>query len=331
MKSPHGIPARCDIGLVCYRTYGSQRHQSQKYQAKKSLFAVSAYTEFVPDSYASGKPILTPLIHITDIVTSIPMAGIIPLVQAVCAEVFCAYRHWQSPYMKIQKGLVNIGNLIIDPKTNKPKAITNEKELMYMFNEHFSAPALVMDITEGRARIPSITMFANTSMYRTLSNIFKKFFCVTHNDPLEIIGKNPSQSIIGTSNVSNIIKESDYIDSRYIDYLNMVNALGYDDRVSQLFMKYVLDPIKETEVIKSVVENTSFTYLNNEVLLNGQFLRFLVDAISTHVNIINPMNNNVINNVDIKSLLDNTYSSGPILAGNNYTMPNVNSTFRYQF
>jgi len=332
-RDPSGIPARCDIGFICYKQQqnslmGGGGRNDQHNASKKPLFAVSGYTEFVPDTTIGGKVKFTPVVHISNIVTRLLFPGIIPLAISVAAEVFLSWQVWQLPYKRIKKGSVNIGNLAIDGKDGKPKMVTNEKELNYMFMEQMTAPALVLDVVEGRPRIPALAMF-NPGSANELSDLFKKFLCIESDGHLDVL--NTSQmiaSLIGTCQASNIVPNTDTIDTRYIDYLNVVNQIGYDDITATLFMKYGLDILKKTEIIKAVTSESDFTNLCNEMQIDGGFLQMVVENIAQFVKIINPMNDG-IRRVDIQGLNRSTYSAQSIMATRGGGM-NVPRSYNYQ-
>jgi hypothetical protein len=248
---------------------------------------------------------------------------LLPLISGVAAETFAAYRLWQLPYRNLKKGAPNIGNYTIDPKTNKPITLKTEQELNIFFSEYFTEPVIVFDVTEGRARIPGLALFTINNFRSQLVTEFSKFFNAEIQDPsgVQIVNGTPSVDIIGYTEIKGLVSGEDIIDTRYVDYLNVLNMIGYEERVSQLFWKYGLDPIKRCELLRSITSNIRFTHLNYEVILNGHILEDVVSMLSQHIHIINPVNNQLTQSIDIRNLLSNSYGSGPIMGGRRTPIP----------
>jgi hypothetical protein len=321
-NSPHGIMARHDIGFTCYLVSKMNRHDALELADKQELFSCIGYTEVVPNNTGQGMK-FAPVIHVSDIIAPFMTPRLLPLISGVTAETFAAYRLWQLPYRNLKKGAPNIGNYTIDPKTNKPITLKTEQEVNIFFSEYFTEPVIVFDVTEGRARIPGLALFTINNFRSQLVTEFSKFFNAEIQDPsgVQIVNGTPSVDIVGYTEIKGLVSGEDIIDTRYVDYLNVLNMIGYEERVSQLFWKYGLDPIKRCELLRSITSNIRFTHLNYEVILNGHILEDVVSMLSQHIHIINPVNNQLTQSIDIRNLLSNSYGSGPIMGGRRTPIP----------
>lgn len=322
--SPREINPRCDFGFICSisnETDSRFKNQERNYSNRQKLFAVSAFVEFVPDNadlFMQGQsvPKFTPLVRITEIISLIPTEAIIPLVLSLCAEIFCTYNSWQSPYRIIKKGSPNIGGLIIDPKTNKPSTI-GEKDVNGFFNTFFNPPALSIDLNSNFNFIPGLP---NITTPGGMIDAFCNFLKTPITEPGPIADIFFSE-IIGTAEVKGIT-ERDIIDSRYLDFLNISNVIGYNEKVSKLLYRYE-DPFERSNTISELITDFRKNSVNYCAVINNSFLKLFSRVIAPHVSMVSNINHRmpVVNNNLLKN---NVYQQAPMMNngfGKNYANP----------
>lgn len=326
--SPREIHPRMDFGFVCnistgFRNGGPENNYNSNYVNRSKWFAVSAFVEFVPDSadismsgFSQNLPKFTPLIRITDIVSLIPSEVIIPLVLSLSAEIFCAYNIWQQPHRIIKKGMPNIGGLLMDPKTGKPSSI-GEKDVNGFFNTFFNPPALAIDLSSNFNFIPGLSQIIRPGgLNDTFSNFLK-----TNIYGGQPIGSLFFSEIAGNADIKGLTSD-DVIDSRQLDYLNLCNLIGYNEKVAKLLYRYE-DPMERANIIQELVTDFRKTSMCYVAVLNSDFITKLSSIIAPYIN----MSSNVsrtIPTINSNLLKNNSYQNTPTLSGFNKNQFNYN-------
>lgn len=322
-NSPHGVIGRVDSGFICYiaKGYKPTIKGTIEYTDKIPLFAVGGFAElwakqsigfgFQPTHY--NEKIINPIVRITEIISSIPSPKIIPLILSICGEMFGTYQIWQLPYRTIKKNGPDIGNLILDPKTGKPVKIKTEEELNYVFSNLMNNATIAIDICDGKARIPGIEyLTASAQSLTEIINTFNQF--LNTNLPIELVGKVLFQEFVGTCEVKGMVEGEDIIDSRYVDYLNVIALTGSGQNAEQL--KYrVGDPKIRVNTITSLVNNFRPQTMAFVTALNPKLITMMSQAISSRVNLINPLTRSITPQIDTSILDQFSYTGGPALSG----------------
>jgi len=315
--SPRRVQPRMDFGFVCNISSGyKQSINGPVYTNRSKWFGVSAFVEFVPDStdifsgmnnFNQAIPKFTPLIRITDIISLIPSEIIIPLVLSLSAEIFCAYNTWQTPYRILKKGSPNIGQLIIDPKTNKPSNIT-EKDVNGFFNTFFNPPVLAIDLGSNFNFIPGLSYI---TLPGGLSNVFNSFLKtkVADNNPISTIF---FSEIVGSAEIKGLSSD-DVIDSKYLDYLNLCNLIGYNEKVAKLLYRYE-DPYERATIIEDLVTDFKKSSMCYVSVLDSKFVSNISNAIAPYINLTSSISK-AIPRINSSILKNNLFQGTPTLSG----------------
>lgn len=316
--SPREIHPRMDFGFICNISSGYKNGiHGPTYTNRSKWFAVSAFVEFVPDSpdlFMSGfggntVPKFTPLIRITDIVSLIPSEVIIPLVLSLSAEIFCAYNTWQAPYRILKKGAPNIGQLIIDPKTGKPSSIA-EKDVNGFFNTFFNPPALAIDLSSNFNFIPGLPQITVPGGLNNVVNNFLKTPAADNN----AIGNIFFSEISGSADIKGLTN-NDIIDSRYLDYLNLCNLIGYNEKVAKLLYRYE-DPMERANIIQDLVTDFRKSAMSYIAVLDSKFVTKISNIIAPYINMTSSITR-TIPTINSGLLKNNVYQNAPTLSGFN--------------
>lgn len=287
---PHKAIPRCDIGFIASignikKNYNQFMGGMDSFDNLTPLFAVSGYTEFIEESIAPGTPIkFTPIIHVTGILSIIPSSKILSMAIPVAVELFISGGMWKAQYLNPVKGSINIGNLINDPKTNKPWVAKTQNEITGFFNTYMNPPFFAIDIAEGKARIPNIEKLMSDNIILDEMASF-----------LEIDRSNFQNMNVGKIGFNEIIGEieadDNIIDSREIDYLFLMSKVGYRDKF-EAFKYRLVDPTKRAELI-SEIANFTKTGINYVFLIDSNIVRISATVIGQNLTFYNPGMNTI--------------------------------------
>lgn len=130
------------FGFICksvsYDDQSRDRYQPNRNRQRREsiMFAVGAYVEFVAhntgSSYTSSLSRsrareYRPVVHISEVHSPIPTAGISALVLAIATEFFITRELWRQPFIEsLDHG--DICNLLTDPETGLPAVQTAQKK-----------------------------------------------------------------------------------------------------------------------------------------------------------------------------------------------------------
>lgn len=293
-NNPHNTQPRGDIGFVIHaRTVRrDNRVLSSTPEESFPIAAVLAYTDiWLPSDPATGfgnvgqPQKYAATVHITNITSALPLAGIIPLALAVAADQFLDRRRWIQPYISFKKGYLNLGNLSTDPVAKSgPWFANNADELnaWYQANMH-PRPFLAIDVPEGQARIPALAVWSDLSRYslKTYEQIQTFFSGLTFDRSISPY-TTPATTFVGSyGDTSGILK-----DSREIDYLNLI-LRGPQDQNSRALLYYNIDPAVRARIVNDKTSGTfKSIYRTPFSIINPNVLAAVSRAIIERVRII---------------------------------------------
>jgi len=293
---PHTTIPRCDIGFkvsigIKKNSYmGGGGYDS--FDSVQPLFAVAGYTDFIEENVMPGSPLkFTPIVHISDVLSVIPSAKMFSMALPIAAEIFIGNGLWKAQYFNPAKGSANIGNLILDSKTNKPWSPKSQNEITGFFNQYINPPFITMDIAEGKARIPGIEklLLNNVEENSKIIKEMAEFLEVKPDQIPQNIANVSYAEIIGYVTVEKEISQDGIIDSRYFDYLNLVKWLGYQQKFEAFKFRYV-DPLKRADAI-SEIANFTKTHISFTVMIDSMFAKATGTRIGQMLSFYNPSMN----------------------------------------
>lgn len=293
-NSPHGVMNRTDFGFVLSANekkdnyYPENNHRTPGHE----LLAVTGYTEFIEtnnimDINGSIQK-FTPIIHISDIVGTIPTAKLLSLALPVAAQVFVSSELWKYGYNALRKSEPHPGNLIIPPKTAKPWFAPDQAALNGFYRQYLNFPIFVIDIPEGRARISGLEKFLYDSCHAEMLREFAEFLGISgFSGNYATLGKVAYSEVIGVVKAS----PAGYIDSRFIDYLYLVMASGYDPKFEEFKTRYE-DIDRRSNAISQIAEFEK-TNLNSVFYLNSNWVKEMGMKIREVLKFYNPAQSSI--------------------------------------
>lgn len=294
--SPHAVQGRMDYGFVLSARFNRRIAGMASVDDLKPIAAVGAYTEILRNGASDGmfaqpgQPQFVATVHITEIATEIPHSGIVPLLLAQAANMFIDQQRWLQPLMSFQKQKPNLGNLMIDPTDkNRLGFLNNRAELgEWLARNMMPRALLVVDVAEGRARIPALANYGNQTtygkrVYEQIAGFFGNAVPLDTNRPSYY---NLAQTFLGTWGDPK--RGGALLDSRYLDYLELLANNGASGNAA-LLLQYPQDPTYRARLL-SELSSGSFKSLwwTQLSIIDPVMLAGLASAVASRVRILGP-------------------------------------------
>lgn len=313
-NSPHGVNC-VEFGFIAKIVAANETNFSSANSANgKDFFAVAGYVEFIKSNDIPGSQMrFTPLVHISEIISAIPVKDILPLAISTAAEVFIGADSWKQAVMKFDKKGPNIGNLItVD---NKPWRVNNAMELSEFFQKYVDPPRLCIDYVMGKANIPGLGRFTSNAQFGAIKADFGKFLGIDPNSLSE-----PStylfSEIVGIADSIDSTLSNTSMDSRLISYMKIINKVGSNASVNKLLFRST-DTLSRFNLHKDELGiNVIPTNVSYVACLQGDFVRGCSAALSG----IRPIIPNYINSQSVSLGNIQNYSTAGA-----FTISNVQS------
>ena len=296
----------------------------------KPIFAVSGYVEFVNNDHCqipAAPGTFTPLVHITDIVSVLTTPRLLGLVLPVAGHILIDKGLWKHPFSVFgSKTDINIGNLITDKTTGVPMDVKDETGFRQMFHEkegYITKPILYIDVRSGAAGIPYINRMSTAADQNYLIKMICGFLNIA--PPLATLGMNFVKEIVGVIETSKSGRFSNLQDTRDFTYLYaMARLKKWNEKLEGLLIRADNDPAVRFNLIREINGGEiTPTYCSNTVILDGQFMAHIAQALSQKINIEDNLATN-ISGINLSQLAANAYASGNFFA-NQRTHQGINT------
>jgi len=331
--SPHGVTPRSDIGFIITmkKDMSGQprlRGYDQEFDIYEPIIGCTAYVEFLQHSADMGAGSYTkfqPIVHITDIQSTAPTQKILPIVIATACDIFIYKQQWQTQFNTFEKGKYNIGNLVMD-EDGSPFFAKNVKERQDIVNTYLEKPVIVLDITEGMARIPGIENYASQDpqVHKKMIRMFRDFLGIGL--PEEIQPTMPMYTEI----TGQVTVGANTSDSRNVDYLTVINKMHGQGRVSELLMRYP-DPTRRAQLIDEWYGGFNRLYTNHVVIINQQLSAMIGPVVSQQLSMRSSLN--TLSGIDLTLSLQmgDAYAQSPINVIGTPMAPSNNGWWNAQY
>jgi len=315
MNSPNATRT-VDFGFTA-SVVDNEQDSSGGYQKREPIFAVSGYVDFVEIAqssgyiagFSTGPSRFQPIIHVTDICSTIVSSKILALAIPLAAEIFVNRELWKTPFLTLGRTDINIGNLLLDPEKNTPYKAKTATDIARTFT-NIEPPLFTVDVISGAAGLPGLNRFTNPDRHHLISQDIADFLDTDERGILPSDGKavsyNVDREIVGIVESAKGLKGASLLDTRDISYLFATSLLGYSDKIRHL-MRGSSDPIAKYELIKEIIGEVIPTGLNTIALINGDFITKIAVIISSKIDIVLPTNNTA-QQIDISKYTDLTYN-----------------------
>lgn len=323
--SPHEVAPTTQYGFtvnLVVRNDNVFSANSKDNYTTMAIAAVCGFTDFIAinHSFNSGNysyggttsPMrkFIPIANISEIVSVVPATPLIPMFLWMALNVFIYGEMWKSPFSDFgtNEGM-NIGNLIAiaDPTNSNAVStysVKNVKEREEFIAYYCERPALVLNVVEGRARIPGMDCYADPNRQDEILVQYSSFL----NKKLDVSNiTNEMRPVIQqfSEYVGNAILGGNVSDSRWISFLYMLSKDKSDrDMFEPLLVRNDNNPGARMQLIKALTNNNYSTdYLNYICVLNANVLKEVSGDLTRRINVVSDINNTA-STVDINTMLN---------------------------
>lgn len=312
--NPHGILDRADLTITVYT---ANRRREQKNQLtsfwreaetdRSPLATIGAYVTFSQQLNDRGEMSFLPEIHISQMTAKAPTFRIVPLLLSIATDILVDRGHWKQQFSDFRADGPNIGNLMKDDKGQPYKAQKLYDRDIVLTKVCHPFPALLLDVVEGRARIPGVEQFALSPEQGGWANILENYNKFLGNPVLDTNTICPAihqyRDFVGlfldVSRTTNTYK-----DSRYLDFLN---AMVHHSNNPALCAKLLEHHARGEDSIQTVFEfipadKLKVLYVNHVVSLEATPLRAIQNVVHNSIRTID--NQIAAGIVDIGSMIN---------------------------
>lgn len=300
-------PVMCgDFGFIASLQDNTSQQIPGQHPSTTHMFAVTGYVEFILDERNNT---FTPMVHVTDILSPLPSTKILALAFPLIGDIFIGRGLWRHPYTSIGKAEVNIGNLIIDPNTQKPLEVKTEFDMRKLFREYINEPILAFDTRAGHTTIPGLTKLTRTADHHLLATEINEFLMVDNSAPMGTVGQNVFREIVGVWEASKHSRFSNLMDTRDINYLNMVAKTKWSQQLEMLKTRYEVDPIKRWEFLCKLVGDLTPTHNSITTMIYGEFVQHIASVVANSIDVSVP-SLTTVQSIDLSDIQQKAYHPG---------------------
>lgn len=303
-NDPHGMPARADLKMTVSVNVPKRNNTSnlnlfdQADADKMEIATIGAYVNFVQtQSTLNGMQKFIPEVHISSIVTGLPFEGIIPLLLALATDTLIDNHYWKAQFSDLG-GMhsPNIGTLINDPTTGSPWRAENLQQRDQFIAMYCEPPVLILDVVEGRARIPGLEQYALPEGAPRIIGTYNQFLNSQTIPTTAIPGQLLAREYIGC-----IQTGAESVDSRWVDYLNMMIHHSSQQMQCKMLLNLYQREEDHVNIVRQFAQDLALYYVNHMVVLRPEVLRSIQTQVHSAIKTVN--GNAVSGTVDISSLL----------------------------
>ena len=265
--SPHGVQPRSDFGVLLRMQDRTANASNQNVPVP--LASIHGYTSFViPAGYNRAQPV----VHITDIVAAMPAYQFFIPVLAAGITAISRKKLWLAPYSDFStKGNVNIGNLTrsSNSKNGERFMVTSQAEFENFCSQFLMPePIFVFDYDDGRFNLPYVReMFQSNDTLVSAFDLFMKGMPNVEADKLNGLNVGQVGGPVGNGWCTITGKASGHIDSRNIDFLNVVLFDPKNENL-QMLTQVPNDEYMANSTRRLFVRNVHYIYKTVSYALN---------------------------------------------------------------
>ena len=290
---PHGVKVRADLTLTLYVSDREQRNpqlneRSQYFQndfsSRQVLGAVGAYVEWARDS---EKYCFMPILHISYMNSIIKSEKMIPILLTAAIKRFLMTKAWWMQYdlstLNGGRPVINLGALIPDETSETGRWVLDTPQKMLQFRETAMVKVpggigdtipVVLDITEGRSKLPGLEMFADAAANADIIDSLNGFLGAAVFRPEDIAASKQESVYSGFFPVAQQKMSTEYIDFLNEYYRRPTEAI----KLESLCFKRI-DPTQKLNEMKEVEPDAQFHYRTDYALLTPAIMVALVNQL----------------------------------------------------
>lgn len=267
-RHPHAVLPRIDCGFVVSMLTPSKTVSlsldEQRGMDSTPIAAVGAYTEFVMEP-SGADPKFRPIVTLNVIDSDYPSLNLLGMLIPLAADVLVLRQRYLSAY-SFEPGVMNLGNLVMDPATKKPVHVNSPGVRDQFVSKFCLPPIMAINVTDGMSRILGLDMLLSQESNDAVSSAIAKFLGVSlaKDAPMLRLGVCPEYS--------GIVRIGDQMfDSHVVDYCYLVGS-GKPQGELSMFLNKSGDPKVRIGAISQMVNGTQVLYTTRQVALNGGFV-----------------------------------------------------------
>lgn len=323
-RSPHEIQDRVDWGVLLEREVRQNPtvgYTADRITSREPVMAIGGYTKFLRVSSFQGDKIY-PIAVITNITSDIPCQNILALALPIAATAAIVHGAWRSPYNTFGKDNPNLGYLVRDLATKELKWFANVNEMQEEISRSFFYPQLALDIPEGRAHIVGLeNYYQNEALFDIMArNFFGKGEVTLQDGKKAIVDVWPGGLKTVSAKYINyegtVTFEGKDVDTRTIDYLNIVNSMKSTNLQVDQFLAQFPNIDVRLKNIGSIlgIDRVRPTYRAETIIFESPFINMLANYLQTVIRYTGEVNVNT--EMNIASIFEAMGQNGAI-QGNN--------------
>lgn len=328
-NNPHGVPARADVSLVITlddHTDQNRRADNILRQADSSsrteIAAIGLYTTFVYVT-VNGALKFLPEVHISEITTPMGMEGMIPLCLSLAAEFVLQNRLWLAQFSDNSgPNIPNIGNLVQDPATGEPFRVDTLASRDSFVAVNCVQPVLMLDVVEGRARIPGLERYSIPEWYPHIIDSYNRFLRAGGGGLIPI-DRNLAPATISYRTYTGTAKSGiQTLDSRWVDFLSVMVHRSSERTELERLLRHYDDERQQVAALRQYAVDLQLLYVNHTVTVLPNVLNAVRAAVTRQVRTVNGQLNTG-GYIDMSSVaeLGQAYATNPYVSNmyaNNY-------------
>ena len=300
---PHGVASRADIQMTVYlntpkRQNSANLNMFEQIDCDKTeLATIGSYVNFISSPDGTGVPKFLPEVHISSIVTNMPIQGMLPLLLSLATDYLIDQGGWKSQFSNLGgTHMANIGNLLMDPQTGAPWRCENITARDALITQYCRPPVLILDVVHGRAHIPGLEQYADSQQSPRIVDSYNRFLATNQIPSDAKVGYLLCQEYAGFVSLS-----GNSADSRWIDFLNMMVSHSTNRAQCELLMSHPNRPEDMTAIKRSLCSDLTLHYVIDMVILQPEVLRGVQAAVHQKLRTIS--GNVASGSVDMSALL----------------------------
>lgn len=287
--NPHGIQDRADLKLTVSlnlprRNNGNMTNLFDQASSEKiDIGTIGAYVIFTESTQAQmGIKKFIPEVHISNLCPMVQFDGLIPLLLAIATETLIDNAYWKTQFADLGPNSPNIGNLVDDTNTGQPFRCENLAQRDNLINAWCDHPVLILDVMEGRYRIPGIERYALPGMASAIIGTYNRFLGVN------AVPDTSNPAYLYANDYTGYIKVGHQIsDSRWCSYLNMMIHNATRKAACAMLLAHYQREEDNVNAVRQFFPDLDLLYVNHMVLLEPSVLRSVQASVKQHIRTIN--------------------------------------------
>ena len=246
------------------------------------ILVVPMYTTFVAkDAYRFDTLKFIPQVHISEPLCLFPNIKMLPLIQSLAVQYAIVGNMWKDYFNQYDSKSPNIGALWFedDGTPSFVKDVREREQFIYM---HCASPVLVMDVQNGRATIPGLSLLSIDTQQKTFLEQFAEFFQSPNFRDFNRVVAAPYIEYTGTVSIG-----GDLIDSREFEYFKILPACNNQRDILEKFITVNYTPDAKLQALANMNYSVQSLYDTAICVLDPEVVLEITNAFGSRANIVN--------------------------------------------